>query len=613
MGMVTLSSRFTVTFVALVAIPSLFVSVALSRIYLAALYASLAKQTEATAAQVSRSVQREIDSASILAASLANDDELDSLVETYVSSSGVEKLMAYRAIDAKVSSLLLYSNRIGAVELFFADGSRYFASNTPSIWPVANFDGALFSGALAASGKVYLLDTLRGPAGNQGAKNILSAVVCPAKDSRTRLKAILVMARVPYFDELLIKAGPGDSDIVIFGRDGEPLLSSLSQEISVALGRRLSALSSERLPEIRVAGRDWLVTRSSLDSASWEVYLLADKASISSRIAGYSLYVIPALAIIAIVSLAFVKIFLSSIAKPIRGLIESMSKVGKGDYRVRASPAGIVELETLTQGFNSMVVEIGELIEQREAQQREKLASELEALRYQINPHFIANTLNSIRLMARAARADAIADMSGDLMRVLADSYAGASPFIDLEKELESVKSYIAIMKMRFGRRFDVSFSVQNEALSCVTLRMMLQPIVENSILHGFGEPEEADSARPPFRKGHIRIAARVDGYDGPPPGIDDPEIGAVEGRALFLEVIDDGAGMDEAQVSSLLRHGGRGDGLYRIGIENVRKRIELNFGSPFGLAISSEAGKGTAVRYTLPFLARREREGPDA
>jgi two-component system sensor histidine kinase YesM len=599
--MVSLSRRFAFAFVLLVAVPSVIVSVVLSRLYVSALYTTLSRQTEATAEQVSRGVQSEIDSASILAASLLHDTELLSLVQDYADASGVKRLEDHSRIDAKIESTLIYSNRIGAVSIYLRGGSSYYNSNYPNLRRMDSFDRELFAGAELTPDKVFLLDTLVGPAGNIGEKNILSIAVCPSRGNDTPLEAILVTMRVPFFDELAARAGPGGGDIVIFGRGGTPLLSSLPPEVSAALAP-LAAAGSFR--ELRAGGRRWLATSASMDSAGWTVVLLADMAAISGRIARYSWYLFPALAVIALLSIAFARLFFASIAAPIRTLIAGMGRVGKGDYAARASSAGIAELEALTHGFNSMVGEIEGLVDEREKRERARLAAELAALRYQINPHFVANTLNSIRLMAKAAKAEAIAAMSGDLMRVLADSYSGASSLVELSREVDNVKSYIAIMKIRFGKRLDASFELDAGAQDCLTLRMILQPIVENCILHGLAEAPA---------RGRIGIAARVEADALPAAAPPEAGVIVVPGRRLVIEVRDDGAGMDEARLASVMEDEARSGGLYRIGVANVRRRIALNFGEPYGLSMESSPGAGTLVRFILPFMKRvEETEGED-
>ena len=233
--------------------------------------------------------------------------------------------------------------------------------------------------------------------------------------------------------------------------------------------------------------------------------------------------------------------------------------------------------------------------------ERDRLAAELEALRYQINPHFIANTLNSIKLMASAARADAIVTMTRDLMRMLSDSYAGAGVLTELSRELAGIEAYVRIMKVRFGERFNLEIDAQPGTESLLVLRMLLQPIVENAILHGFGGGAVGRATR-----GTIRVTARRQQRVLPPPPC--PELWArpVPGAVLVLEVCDDGVGMQP-----VARRGAASDGrggpevLHRIGIGNVERRIALNFGAPYALAIESKPGAFTRVRYVLPALVR--------
>ena len=600
--MVSLSRRFALTFVILVAVPSLIVSVVLSRLYISALYTTLSNQTEATAEQVSRSVQNEIDSASILAASLLHDAELRSLMEAYARAAGPERLAAYTRIDNKIADFLIYSNRIGEVAIYLRDGSSYFNSNYPNLGPAPAYSAAIFSGAEGSPGTVFLLDTLVGPVSNIGDKNVLSVTVCPSKGSGSPIKAILVMTRVPLFDNLAARSSPGAGDIAIFGRGGEALLSSLPAGVTASLA------GSSR--ELRAGGRRWLATSASMESAGWRVVLLADMAAITGRVARYSWYLFPALGVIVLISISFVRLFFALIAAPIRLLTAGMDRVGRGDYAARASSAGITELEALTQGFNSMVGEIDHLVEEKKRREHERLVAELEALRYQINPHFVANTLSSIRLMAKAAKADAIAAMSGDLMRVLADSYSGTGSLVELPREIENVRSYIAIMKVRFGRLLDASFQVEVEAEGLLCLRMMLQPIVENSILHGFAgfEPRLGHGETP--GRGHITIRARVEaaapGYGSQPvEAASEPGVRILAGRSLVIEVRDDGAGIEPERLASLLEEDVPPGGLNRIGIANVRRRILLNFGDRYGLCIESAPGEGTLVRCSLPAMQR--------
>jgi two-component system sensor histidine kinase YesM len=612
--MATLSRRFTAAFILIVAVPALLVSVALSRLYLSALYQTVARQAEATAGQVAQNIRVETDNVAVLLAALLQDGELRQSVELRDRSRDPRvRFQEARRIDAKLTSFFSYTKEVGVVVVRSKGGAAYTFSNYPNLRGLAGMDRGAYRGALEDPGTVYLFDTLEGLSTNIGEKNVISLAVCPAQRDDTDIQAILASFRVPLLDELGNRGGaPGDAAVVIFGRSGKPLLSGLpgaSAPDLERLGRMAAAAGSgEPAPtvqELRAGGRTWLASFSHLGSTGWDLALLTDKGALTRRVTKYQWYLYPAVSLLLILFLAYAEVFFARIAGPVRALVGHMGRVGRGDYAVRADFHDVEELAELTRGFNRMVEEVDRLQGERERSEKERLAAELDALRYQINPHFVANTLNSIRLMASAVRADAIAGMTRDLMRVLADSYAGAGKLTELSREIENVRSYVEIMKVRFGELLTVAFELEPGTGDLLTLRMILQPIVENSILHGFKGAPEGGPGRP--LRGSIQVSARLEPRELPPPSGLEHGTQYLPGLALVLEVHDDGNGMEPAAVRDLLERGPAPGGRNRIGLANVHRRIRLNFGEPYGLEVESVPGSHTRVRYVLPALARVE------
>lgn len=617
--MTTLSRRFSGAFILIVAVPSLVVSVMLSRLYLSALYKTVELHSQATAEQVAQNVRAETETVAVLAAALFHDGELRRLADGYTQAAGAtERFPWARALDEKLVSFFTYSNRVGEVVLYLAQGV-YRYSNEPRLRAADPISRSELAGAAADPGKVFLLDSLG--AAHGGEAHMISIAVCPVPGDPIAVEAIVLRFRVPAFDALANgPGGDGGPDVVMLGRSGQPILSSLPAEaLDIELAARAGATSHARIGaagerswfrDLRAGGRSWLATVRPVESTGWTLLLLADEAALSRRVTRYEWYLYPAIALLGVLFVAYAELFFARVAAPIRALIGHMERVGKGDYDVRAAPPAIRELAELSRGFNRMVEQTARQSAERERTERERLTAQLEALRYQINPHFIANTLNSIRLMASAARADAIAGMTRDLMRMLSDSYAGASVLTELSRELASVSAYVGIMKVRFGERFVLEIDAQPGTGSLVVLRMILQPIVENSILHGFGGGAGARATR-----GVIRVTARREARPLPPPPSPEPWAAPVADQVLILEVRDDGIGMPPrgaAPGDHLAGTASRGgpESLHRIGIANVERRIALNFGAPYGLEIESEPGSFTLVRYVLPVLERTDAPG---
>ncbi len=604
----SIRQRFYLAFVLLIFLPGVLVSIILSRLYISALYATVSRQTEAVITQVAQSIRSEADGVSILTSALYHDQELRTLADQYArAEGGGEKFLASKRLDDKLVSFFIYSNRVGAVVLYMRRGGVYYYSNYQNIRSVGGIDRSVYAGAKKGPGKVFLLDSLTGVAGNIGEKFMLSVAVCPSPEEYdTNLDAILVMVRVPYFDTLMSQAETA-SDMVIYSRDGRVLLTSLPSSITeehlagLVPPRADSEGAAAAFRSVRLEGRSWLASSLRMESTGWTIVLLADRSSITGRITSYQWYIYPALALLCVLFFLYAGIFTSRIANPIRAVARSMGRAGRGDYAVRVPATGIEEIAVLTESFNRMMEEIRTLTLEKEVKDRQRMRAELEALRFQINPHFVSNTLNSIRLMARAAKVDAIGDMTQALMRILADSYAGAGPFTDLAHEIANMHSYVGIMKVRFGENFDVDYRIAEGTQDCLVLKMILQPIVENGILHGIPGCG---------RRGALVLQARFE--DAPGLGstpLSEPGLVALPGRRLVLEVRDNGVGMDGERIASLFDppHDGHGDAgsLHRIGLANVMQRIRLNFGEPFGLSVESEAGAFTLVQFHLPVVVR--------
>ena len=274
-------------------------------------------------------------------------------------------------------------------------------------------------------------------------------------------------------------------------------------------------------------------------------------------------------------------IYLSyNITSPIKKLEKAMLQVKDGIFTTTVDIGGCVEIESLGNSFNMMTGRMDTLIKQVKEETRLHQEARLEALQAQINPHFLINTLNSIRWMANISGNKNVSNMISNLGHILEGSIYNTQEEITLKEELRYLQSYIELQKMRFGNQFDLVVSLSGDLLDCLLPRFILQPIVENSILHGLSNNIS----------GVITITGRRDGED------------------IFLEVHDNGVGIAEEKISGILQEKNEKRGkLSNIGLSNVHQRIKLNYGDAYGLDIKSGINMGTSVIIKLPFRSEAD------
>lgn len=252
-------------------------------------------------------------------------------------------------------------------------------------------------------------------------------------------------------------------------------------------------------------------------------------------------------------------------------IISVVRSFQSGLFAKRIPHRGNDEFAQISSAFNQMAQHIEDLIREVYLRGIQKKEAELQALQSQINPHFLYNTLSSINSLARIGETDKLGAMVAGLARFYRLTLDDGSRLIPIGKEIEQVKSYLDIQAIKYANRFTVGYELEPDILRCETVKLIVQPFVENVFKHAwFGE------------RIHIRIVGRRDG------------------ERIELKIIDDGIGMP-AHVSERLLKRGREGG---CGIRNVHERIRLQYGPDYGVSLHSRLGIGTTVRIVLPYPA---------
>ena len=273
----------------------------------------------------------------------------------------------------------------------------------------------------------------------------------------------------------------------------------------------------------------------------------------------------------------FSSYFLKNIIDPIHNTVEGMRLVEEGRLDVHVVPVGQAELRVMIHSFNRMTRRLKQLMQENEEEQQKKHEAEIRALQSQINPHFLVNSLNSIRFIAQVSRYEAIARMAEALIKILSCSFRSNVGFYTLDEELEVLDGFIYLMKIRYSDRFEIEYEGCG---SCMVPRLILQPIVENSIVHGFSGQEE--------ELGKITVKARL------------------EDQYLYITVRDNGKGMTEEEIRRLLSNEtAENEDYVSIGVTNVNTRLVLNYGDECTLQIRSEVGRYTETVLRIPAAGR--------
>lgn len=279
--------------------------------------------------------------------------------------------------------------------------------------------------------------------------------------------------------------------------------------------------------------------------------------------------------------------------QPLTTLQTLMKRAERGDWKAywlhKGGPLG-----GLGDSYNQMLNRLEELIRQVKREEALKKEAEMEALKYQLNPHFLYNTLNTIKWVAKMHRTPQIAEAVTALVRLLQASLGKKGDFITVKEELGLISDYMEIQRFRYGDHIRLECAVERGAEQCLIPCMLLQPLVENAIIHGI---------EPAKKEGLISVRVSLE----------------PERELLICEVQDNGVGMSEFErghgneAASVSAGGSRGGGRERmsgIGLAHIREKIRLYYGGAYHMHTVGKPGEGTTVRLTLP--AHRN-EGADA
>ncbi|TDF98661.1 sensor histidine kinase [Paenibacillus piri] len=329
-------------------------------------------------------------------------------------------------------------------------------------------------------------------------------------------------------------------------------------------------------------GKETLISFHKVQQLDWYIVDMTPLSSLLEGMQSIKKYIV--LIAMAELIILFVLSYMISyaISSPIKKLVQSINLASSGNLNHMIDVNRKDEIGFLVAKYNTMLERIDSLMKEIVIQHEKKRRAEMQGLQAQMNPHFLYNTLNSIRWMVRTNQPDLTNDMIISLVRLLRQNFNAGNELITFSDELKFLSDYILIQKVRYGDKFDVVCDFDEKILPCYTLRLLFQPILENAIFHGI-EPKDGNGII------HVKIYP--------------------DGDRIIVEIFDDGVGIDLNEQPSPLSEGYPS---YReesngIGLRNIQQRIKLHFGDNYGVWLHSAKDWGTRVTIVLPVIRERD------
>jgi two-component system sensor histidine kinase YesM len=348
---------------------------------------------------------------------------------------------------------------------------------------------------------------------------------------------------------------------------GVPAETLLSHTITGANG----------IKTIKLNGQEYLVNDAYIPQISWRLVELINQndfvAQLSLEKNKTIIWVIVSFVLFAI---AFI-VLMIRFTGPFKRLVKSMNLVGKGEFNTTVQIKGEDEIAVVGRNFNKMVLHLQELVENLSIEQQRKQKAQFQALQAQINPHFLLNTLNSIKWMAILSGSEHVSEMISKLGKLLNFTMKNEEEFVTLREELDYLQVYMSLQEIRYHDQISIKIEVPEGLMECELLKFTLQPAVENSIIHGNNFP--------------LRIEIHAEEQEG----------------KLLVTLQDNGVGMSEETIQQVKSQMNQPHAKYSgLGIRNVNERIKLHFGAQYGIQIYSQQNVGVRMILELP-LVRRE------
>lgn len=552
--------------------------------------------------QFSRTFELYVQDIEKLSVSIIGDTIIQiSLIDHYHSAIPVEQNEIELTINNRLFTHLQSRPQLQSIYLFSLDNNAYFVSKASG--PKVSFklgDEPWYPRKdEILRNKFILLPVHEEDAGGDRREKVISFVRninrIPYRDTLAYMKininvnvikGMLVNSDSNEFERnmrVLIVTDKGD----IVYDDRNELTGSANTGLDTSIFH-----NAQRAGELMWMGKRYLYTIEHSGYTQWNTIILIPNDFLLSK-QKRSQYILVLVGLLAMLLIALVSYILSHhITIPLRNMMKKMSRVEQGDFSQYMVVTGNHEIGRLSRIYNNMLDSISHLISEVYESKLAEKGAQLSALQAQINPHFLYNTLNIMKSISRIRGIEEVAEMSESLAELFQYSMQNLQHPVPLQDEMDHIHNYMKIQHHRFGSRFELHTSIPETLLTASVLKLTIQPLIENSIIHGLGKMKSG---------GWIEIRAKR------------------SDKSLMIEVSDNGKGMEARQLEELrntLQNASHLKNIqgqpHGIGLSNISERMRLLYGVSYGMQLESRPDEGMTVRITLPFVDHDRRKGEE-
>jgi two-component system sensor histidine kinase YesM len=517
-----------------------------------------------------------VDATNIMAQVTTDQEHVISVLQSEHQEISYDWFQEYRQIDNFMSYMIAYKSHINRISIVGTNGIIY--SHGAPYLDRMNLNETLVQQIYEAADEGLFIKQ------HYNGREQTITLGRKINFNRDTIGVVMVDLNYSIFGTNYDIRPSADSFVFVLDASGERIFDATPDNKSNDLDLQADlqsllklAVNKNDVQKVRLLGKNQLVISAISPYTGWTTVGIIPEQAIMEDSHELARQIIQVLVVISIAVLIVSMALTSRLTLSLRRLQKAMRSVEEGNFFVVAKINSVDEVGQFYNGMQSMLKKLRTLMDDLKERERLKREAELAALQAQIRPHFLYNSLNTIKYMAVLNDAKNIEEVSGSLIEMLRGVLGNTREFIPLREELHYVQSYLNIQKYKYRDKFRVQFQIPDEMLELTVLKLTIQPLVENAIMHGVSDLEEGGL-----------IAIRV----------------FREHDCIHVEVTDNGKGMTEEEISKSLlldtmqehfREGG-------MGIRNVNERIKMVYGDQYGVQIYSRINAYTKAIIMIPY-----------